>query len=431
MSSLRRILQKYGETIGPRGFCRPNVKPLSVGVSRANQTAKKPGKVAKETKPKATPLYDFHVSHKAKMVDFAGWQMPLLYEDQSIIDSHLHTRKHVSIFDVSHMQQAIVSGNDRLEFLESVCVSDVKNCPENSGQLSLLTNEKGGIIDDMIFMNTSRGYLHIVLNAGCAKKDMEHLSRKVADYQRSGKAVQIAFLQSEERALLAVQGPEMAQVLEAGTSDSLIKLPFMHTTLTTLFNFKCRITRCGYTGEDGVEISCLAKDATPLCETLLASSKGKVKMAGLAARDSLRLEAGLCLYGNDIDEDVSPVEAALSWTIGKRRRNEGGFPGSEVILGQLKNGVSMKRVGIVSSGAPARQGYPVTDQEGKPIGKITSGCPSPTLGKNISMAYVETPSSKNGTKVNIRVRNQDVQGQVVKMPFVPANYYHAKGHVAA
>ncbi|OQV18581.1 Aminomethyltransferase, mitochondrial [Hypsibius exemplaris] len=377
-------------------------------------------------KPRSTPLLDLHVAHNAKLVEFAGWQMPMTYADQSITESHLHTRKHVSIFDVSHMQQMIISGNDRFAFWESVCVSDVPEHVENSGALSLLTNENGGIIDDTVWMNTNRGYLYVVVNAGCAAKDMDHLSAKMREFQKKGKAVNIAFVSAQERALLAVQGPEMARVLQAGLHDSLDKLLFMHTTLTTLFNFKCRITRCGYTGEDGVEISCLAKDAIPLCETLLASTNGSVKLAGLGARDTLRLEAGLCLYGNDIDEKISPVEAGLTWTIGKRRRAEGGFPGAPSILEQIKKGVSKKRVGIISSGAPARHDYPVSDTNGKQIGVVTSGCPSPSLGKNISMAYVATAHSKIGSKLHIKVRNQNVTGEVVKMPFVPSNYHHGR-----
>ncbi|XP_055328694.1 aminomethyltransferase, mitochondrial-like [Paramacrobiotus metropolitanus] len=383
----------------------------------------------KKPSSQRTPLYDLHTSLGAKMVDFGGWSMPLIYQDQSISESHIHTRKHCSIFDVSHMQQLVIHGNDRHEFWESVCVSDVKEQPENSGTLSLLTNENGGIIDDTVWMNTSRGHLFVVVNAGCAAKDLEYLTKKVLDFQKKGKAAQMGVVTVQERALIAVQGPEMSRVIQPGLKDSLDNLEFMQTTFCTLYGFEgCRITRCGYTGEDGVEISCLSKDAAPLCDILLKSREGQVRMAGLGARDSLRLEAGLCLYGNDINEQTTPVEANLTWTIGKRRRKEGGFPGAEKILPQIKSGVQKKRVGIISTGAPARKGYAIVDEKGEQVGEVTSGCPAPSLGTNISMGYVNTSLSKPGTPLRIKVRNQIVEGKVSKMPFVQANYYHAKGH---
>ncbi|XP_055351659.1 aminomethyltransferase, mitochondrial-like [Paramacrobiotus metropolitanus] len=229
----------------------------------------------------------------------------------------------------------------------------------------------------------------------------------------------------------------MSRVIQPGLKDSVDSLEFMQTTFCTLYGFEgCRITKCGYTGEDGVEISCLSKDAAPLCDILLKSRgtwyvKGQVRMAGLEARDSLRLEADLCLSGNDINEQATPVEADLTWTVGKRRRKEGGFPVQRKYFPKSE-GRAEKRVGIISTGAPARSvktcghitheiSYAIVDEKEEQVGKVTSGCPAPSLGTNISMDYVNTSLSKPGTPLRIKVRNQIVEGKVSKMPFAQAN----------
>uniref|UniRef100_A0A672KGU2 Aminomethyltransferase, mitochondrial n=1 Tax=Sinocyclocheilus grahami TaxID=75366 RepID=A0A672KGU2_SINGR len=232
--------------------------------------------------------------------------------------------------------------------------------------------------------------------------------------------------------------PSMAQVLQKGVGDDLRKLTFMTSVLTPVFGIQgCRVTRCGYTGEDGVEVGCFvcvcvcvvvmrhisvpSGEVVLLTEKLLADSE--VKLAGLGARDSLRLEAGLCLYGNDIDETTTPVEASLVWTIGKRRRQAQDFPGADIIVPQIKAKTQRKRVGLISTGPPVRQHTPILSSEGRVIGEVTSGCPSPCLKQNVAMGYVEAGFSKVGTSIQVEVRKKAVPAVVSKMPFVPTKYY--------
>uniref|UniRef100_A0A5F5PNY2 Aminomethyltransferase n=2 Tax=Equus TaxID=9789 RepID=A0A5F5PNY2_HORSE len=341
-----------------------------------------------------TPLYDFHLAHGGKMVAFAGWSLPVQYRD-SHVDSHLHTRQHCSLFDVSHMLQ---------------------------GTLSLFTNEAGGILDDLIVTNTSEGHLYVVSNAGCWDKDLALMQDKVRELQNIGSDVGLEVV---DNALLALQGPTAAQVLQAGVADDLKKLPFMTSAVMEVFGVSgCRVTRCGYTGEDGVEISVPAVGAVRLATALLENPE--VKLAGLAARDSLRLEAGLCLYGNDIDEHTTPVEGSLSWTLGKRRRAAMDFPGATVIVPQLKGKVQRRRVGLMCEGAPMRAHSPILSTEGTVIGTVTSGCPSPCLKKNVAMGYVPCEYSRPGTPLLVEVRQKQQMAVVSKMPFVPTNYYILK-----
>uniref|UniRef100_A0A7N5P096 Aminomethyltransferase n=1 Tax=Ailuropoda melanoleuca TaxID=9646 RepID=A0A7N5P096_AILME len=341
-----------------------------------------------------TPLYDFHLAHGGKMVAFAGWSLPVQYRD-SHVDSHLHTRRHCSLFDVSHMLQ---------------------------GTLSLFTNEAGGILDDLIVTSTSEGYLYVVSNAGCRDKDLALMQDKVRELQNEGSDVSLEVV---DNALLALQGPTAAQVLQAGVADDLRKLPFMTSAVMEVFGVSgCRVTRCGYTGEDGVEISVPAAAAVHLATALLENPE--VKLAGLAARDSLRLEAGLCLYGSDIDEHTTPVEGSLSWTLGKRRRAAVDFPGASVIVAQLKGKVQRRRVGLMCEGAPMRAHSPILNTEGTVIGTVTSGCPSPCLKKNVAMGYVPYEYSRPGTPLLVEVRRKQQMAVVSKMPFVTTNYYTLK-----
>uniref|UniRef100_A0AAY4CLB3 Aminomethyltransferase n=1 Tax=Denticeps clupeoides TaxID=299321 RepID=A0AAY4CLB3_9TELE len=306
------------------------------------------------------------------MVEFAGWSMAVQYRDSHIV-SHTHTRQRCSLFDVGHMLQTRVHGKDRVKFMESLV-----------GALSLFTSSSGGILDDLIVTKTDQGYLYVVSNAGCAEKDSAHM--KVREFKAAGHDVDVEFL---EDSLIALQGPSMVRVLQPGVCDDLGKLTFMTSVLTPVFGIAgCRVTRCGYTGEDGVEISVPSKAVVSLTEKLLANSE--VRLAGLGARDSLRLEAGLCLYGNDIDETTTPVEAGLVWTIGKRRRLQRDFPGADVVVPQIKEKTQRKRVGLISAGPPARQHTPILAPGGQIIGEVTSGCPSPCLKQNIAMGYVET-----------------------------------------
>ncbi|XP_060691224.1 aminomethyltransferase, mitochondrial isoform X1 [Hemiscyllium ocellatum] len=370
---------------------------------------------------KKTALYEFHRNNGARMVEFAGWSMPVQYKE-SHISSHLHTRQHCSLFDVSHMLQSKVMGKDRVKFMESLIVGDIAELKDNQGTLSLFTNEKGGIKDDLIVTRTSDGYLYIVSNAGCADKDSAHMKERLAEFRAAGNDADLEFL---EAGLIALQGPSAAQVLQEGVSDDLQKLPFMWSALMTVFGVPgCRVTRCGYTGEDGVEISVPIERTVELAESLLKNSE--VKLAGLGARDSLRLEAGLCLYGNDIDETTTPVEATLLWTIGKRRRAAADFPGAGIILRQIKEKTKRKRVGLMSAGPPVRQHTPILNLDGKVIGEVTSGCPSPCLKQNIAMGYVDTEYSKPGTQIKVEVRKKIVDATVSKMPFVPSKYYTVK-----
>ncbi|NWI96614.1 GCST protein, partial [Pitta sordida] len=366
---------------------------------------------------------------------------------QGHLQSHLHTRRHCSLFDVSHMLQTRVYGRDRVRFMESLVVGDIAELKPGQGTLTLLTNDKGGITDDLIVTNTSEDHLYVVSNAGCADKDLAILRGRAEELQATGSDVH---LEVSDNALLALQGPSMARVLQEGLSDDLAKLSFMNSINTTVFGVPgCRVTRCGYTGEDGVEISVPAGRAVELAERLLGVPD--VWLAGLAARDSLRLEAGLCLYGNDIDETTTPVEAGLLWTLGKRRRTAMDFPGAPFIMAQVKEKPRRKRVGLTSVGPPIRPHMAILDPEGRPVapncghgrggwccqplltcpcphvlGTVTSGCPSPSLGKNIAMGYVEAAHSRAGTKLTVEVRKKQHPALITKMPFVPTHYYTAK-----
>nr|CAD7407681.1 unnamed protein product [Timema cristinae] len=282
--------------------------------------------------PCKTSLYDFHVKRSGKMVPFAGFLLPVSYGGESIAASHLHTRKHCSVFDVSHMLQTEIRGKDRLKFLESLCTADLENLEANKSVLTVFTDSiTGGILDDLVVTKTALGYLHVVSNASRRYQDQLLMIKAQDTWRSSGKDVQCQFLPPEERALLAVQGPETAQVLNSLVDVDLEQLTFMTSTLATVGDVpRCRVTRCGYTGEDGVEISVRGDKAEYLAGLLLESSS--VKMAGLGARDTLRLEAGMCLHGSDIDHTTTPVEAGLSFVIGKfmtsHRRSGGGKVGT-------------------------------------------------------------------------------------------------------
>ncbi|XP_071491294.1 aminomethyltransferase, mitochondrial-like [Diadema antillarum] len=380
--------------------------------------------VSSEADLKKTVLHDFHVEHGAKMVPFAGYSMPVQYK-AGLVSEHLHCRSSAAIFDVSHMLQSKIYGRERVKFMESLTVADIEGLPPNKGTLSLLINDQGGIIDDLIINQTSEDHLYVVSNAGCADKDQAHIRSRLESFRAEGHDATFAPL--PDMALVALQGPAMARVLQAGVSDDLHKLTFMSGVTTSVFGIPgCRVTRAGYTGEDGVEIAVPASRAVELTTKLLESQDAAVALAGLGARDSLRLEAGLCLYGNDIDDDTTPVEASLTWTIGKRRRQLADFPAADLILQQIKDKPKRRRVGIVSTGPPIRAGVEIFSASGDSIGRVTSGCPSPSLKKNVIMGYVTTPHAKNGTKVNFQVRKKTIEGVVTKMPFVPSGYHIVK-----
>lgn len=375
---------------------------------------------AAEPELKTTVLHDKHVDIGGKMVPFAGYSMPVQYPD-GIKDSHLFVRSSAGLFDVSHMGQVRLHGKDNVAFIEKLVVGDVAGLPDRSAVLSVLTTEGGGIIDDTIVSNLGGGKLGMVINAGCKDKDLEHMRLHLAEAKGKGMDVELEVVEDHE--LLALQGPKAMHVLSKFVKEvDLVNMPFMTCGEMELAGVKCHVTRCGYTGEDGFEISVPGGNALEMFEMLTAEEE--VRPVGLGARDSLRLEAGLCLYGNDIDETTSPVEAGLTWTIGKRRREEGGFLGAEVILGQLKDGISRRRMGFVmGKGAPARGGEKLMNDKGEEVGVVTSGGFSPSLGTAIGMGYANKPFNKSGTalKVQVRARVNDIE--VKKMPLVPARYY--------
>lgn len=365
---------------------------------------------------KKTVLHDFHIEKGGKMVDFAGWSMPVQYKDLGLIGSHHHTREKASLFDVSHMLQVKIFGKDRVKFIESLVVGDIQGLDENSGTLSLFTNDQGGILDDVIVNVTDSDHLYIVSNAGCGDKITKLYNEALSNFNGD------ANIEYVDNGLVALQGPLAAKILQNFVDFDLNKMYFMKGIYGKLFGVdNCRITRCGYTGEDGFEISVPRSETVTITEKLLEN--GDVKLAGLGARDSLRLEAGLCLYGSDMDETTTPVEASLTWCIGKRRRAEKNFPGAGIIVKQIKEKPQNRRVGIVTEGPTARSGAPICDENGVEIGRVTSGCPSPTLKKNISMAYVPTKNSKIGTSFSVQVRKKYHAAKIVKMPFTPAKYY--------
>lgn len=375
--------------------------------------------------PRKTPLYDLHLKYGGKVVDFAGFLLPVQYSDMSVSASHLFTRQNASIFDVSHMLQTNVRGKDAVAWFESLCPVDLKGMADGSSSLTVFLNDKGGIIDDLIVTKVNNETLYVVSNAGRLDVDKEHMETTSANFKKEGKDVHVEFCDASERALIALQGPKAATILQKLIDIPLKDLTFMTSREGTLATVKCRVTRCGYTGEDGVEISMPAEKAEQVTEALLQSSD--VKLAGLGARDSLRLEAGLCLYGNDIDETFTPVEANLTWLIAKRRRSEGNFPGAHIILQQIKEGVSKRRVGIRSEGAPARKGAVIKSANGSvEVGQVTSGCPSPSLGGNVAMGYVTESLKKVGTDLLVNIRGKDISCVVAKMPFIPSQYYIKK-----
>jgi glycine cleavage system T protein (aminomethyltransferase) len=358
-----------------------------------------------------TPLHALHRSLGARMVPFAGYEMPLQYPT-GILAEHRHTRAAAGLFDVSHMGQLRLAGGDPAAALETLVPGDICGLGPMRMRYTLLLDDKGGILDDLMATRLGDG-LFLVVNAARRDADPALL------HDRLDPAVAIERL--DDRALLALQGPAAAAVLSR-LADGIAQLPFMTAAEATLAGCSCLVTRSGYTGEDGFEISAPAAGAAALAERLLAAPE--VKPVGLGARDSLRLEAGLCLWGHDIDATTTPVEADLAWTIGRRRRREGGFPGAAIIRHQLAEGTSRRRVGIRPDGrAPARDGTPIVDAAGRDVGRVTSGGFGPSVGGPIAMGYVETVRAGLGTALSLVVRGAGRPAQVAALPFVPHRYY--------
>src|SRR5262245_58663799 len=365
-----------------------------------------------------TPLYQLHVDLGAKMVPFAGYEMPVNYR-LGVLKEHLHTRAKAGLFDVSHMGQAFLIGPDHTTTamaLESLVPADLRNLAPGQQRYSQLLNEEGGIIDDLMLTRPAaaaeEGRLFLVVNASRKDVDYAHLKARLP--------AGIGLEPASERALLALQGPTAVNVMQA-LAPAAAGLAFMTGANVAISGIDCHVSRSGYTGEDGFEISVAAAQASDLARLLLGQDD--VEPIGLGARDSLRLEAGLCLYGHDIDETTSPVEAGLAWSIPKRRRGDGGFPGARRIQDELSNGAKRRRVGIRPDGrAPAREGTEILALLGDRLGAITSGGFGPSVNAPIAMGYVPQGRAAVGTPVNLMVRGKALGASVTALPFVPHRY---------
>jgi len=358
-----------------------------------------------------TPLHALHAALGAKLVSFAGYDMPVQYP-AGIIAEHNHTRGAAGLFDVSHMGQIRLDGRDAAKALEALVPGDIAGLAPGHTRYTLFTNESGGVLDDLMVTNRD-DHLFLVVNAACKAADVAHLRARL------GGGVKASELAS--RALMALQGPQAASVL-ARLAPRTATMKFMTFAVVKLDGIDAWVTRSGYTGEDGFEISVEGDVAEKVARALLAHRE--VKPIGLGARDSLRLEAGLCLYGHDIDATTTPIEAGLAWAIGKRRRAEGGFLGAKVILRQLAEGPPRRRVGILPEGrAPAREHTKITDASGSPIGEVTSGGFGPTVNRPVAMGYVAAAKASEGAGVNLVVRDVPRPARIVKLPFVPQRYH--------
>lgn len=361
-----------------------------------------------------TPLHDLHVARGARMMSFAGYAMPVQYP-AGIITEHKHTRNAAGLFDVSHMGQAILRGADVAASFEKLVPGDIAGLATGQMRYTLLLNETGGIRDDLMATRIEENgalALFLVVNGACRDADFAHIASSL-----DGEAT-LEIL--ADRALLALQGPGAEDVL-AELAPDCSDLVFLEGRDMEVDGVSAFVTRSGYTGEDGYEISLPAAAAAAFAEKLLAHDA--VEPIGLGARDSLRLEAGLCLYGHDIDEVTTPVEAGLSWTVGKRRRETADFPGAAIILKQIADGPSRRRVGLLPEGrAPVREGAPIQDAAGDGLGMVTSGGFAPGLERPIAMGYVAADHAEAGTSVTIELRGRSVAAEVAAMPFVKPNY---------
>jgi len=362
-----------------------------------------------------TPLYELHQELGARFAPFAGYAMPVHYP-AGILKEHLHTRASAGLFDVSHMGQAILEGSAAARALESLAPGDIESLRPGQMRYTQLLDEQGHILDDLMVtrLNDENGRqrLFLVVNAAAKISDFA----KIADASPN---CELTIL--DDRAMLALQGPKAAAILEqrvAGVSE----LAFMSARHFDGESVPLQISRSGYTGEDGFEISIPAAEAMDFAKSLLADPN--VLPIGLGARDSLRLEAGLCLCGHDIDATTDPVEAGLLWSISKRRREQGGFPGFARIAEAIAHGPSRRRVGFLVEGkAPAREGADIETPEGRRIGRLTSGGFAPSLGRPIGMGYVEAGAAKTGASVNLIIRGKAALARIVAMPFVPHAYH--------
>lgn len=359
--------------------------------------------------PLETPLAALHRALGGKLVDFAGYLLPVQYP-AGIMAEHRQCRQSAALFDVSHMGQVELIGDGADAALERLVPGAIRDLAEGRQRYTYFTNQAGGILDDLMVARLP-GRLALVVNAACKADDLAHLRANLAG---------IEVRESNERALIALQGPLAVEAL-ARHAPGVTDLRFMSVAELEVAGAPALVSRSGYTGEDGFEISLPADKAEAVARLLLAEPEAAA--AGLGARDSLRLEAGLCLYGHDLRPDITPVEADLAWAIGKRRRAEGGFPGAEVILKQLAEGASRRRVGLKPEGrAPVREGAELTDEEGRKVGFVTSGGFGPSLGVPIAMGYVTEVLATPGTRLFATVRGKRLPVVVSALPFVPQRY---------
>ncbi len=365
---------------------------------------------AEKAFPKQTPLYDLHVELAGRMVDFAGWMLPVQYE--GIMAEHRHCRDKAGLFDVSHMGQVIVRGADAASAFERLVPGNIEGLKPGHARYTVFTNDKGGVLDDLIVSRIDDG-LFVVVNAGCRDADIAHMRAELEPVCEVDELT--------GRALLALQGPMAASVVETLAPDCA-SMSFMQSMEADIGGLPCRLSRLGYTGEDGFEISVAADDAETLARRLL--DYPDVRPIGLGARDSLRLEAGLCLYGHELTPEITPIEAGLGFAIGKRRRETGGFPGADIVQAQLANGSARALVGLRPAGrAPAREETEIQDLSGTPIGKVTSGGFGPTVNAPISMGYVNAEYAAPGTLVKLMIRSKPHDAEVTALPFVPHRYH--------
>lgn len=368
---------------------------------------------------KRTPLYDLHVSAGAKMVPFAGYEMPVQYPS-GVLKEHLWTREKAGLFDVAHMGIGFLQGPDHAtaaRAFEALVPADIVALEPGQQRYTQLLARDGGILDDLMVTRSpgpvENGTIVLVVNAACKDADWAHI--------RANLPADVQLHVTDQRALVALQGPRAAAVLARHIPD-IDRLPFMSGTFAALRGQTVFVTRSGYTGEDGFEIAVPSNEAAAIWRLL--AGEPDVAPIGLGARDSLRLEAGLCLYGHDIDTSTSPIEAGLAWSIQKRRRIEGGFPGADRVQRELRDGPARRRVGIRPEGrAPAREGTEILSATGEPIGRITSGGFGPSQNAPIAMGYVTGAHADPGTKVQLVVRGKPLAAAIVTLPFVAHRYF--------
>jgi aminomethyltransferase len=362
-----------------------------------------------------TPLTALHQTLGAKLVPFAGYSMPISYPG-GIIAEHNHTRSQAGLFDVSHMGQVTVSGDSVAERLEGVMPNDFIGLAPMSSVYGLLMNEAGGVRDDLIATNLGDGRFNLVVNASNKHEDLAYLRAALPD---------LTFELHEDRALMALQGPE-SRIVMARLGKTASGLGFMTAAHDQIRGIEAWVTRSGYTGEDGFEISVSASEADRLAQCLLAEPE--VEAIGLGARDSLRLEAGLCLHGHELSADITPIEAGLNWAIARERRESGsrpgGYPGADIIHQQLAAGIARKRVGLrVEGRRPVRAGESLLDSEGNEVGVICSDAFGASVGGPVAMAFVQPACSQVGSNLHVMVRGKRVDLKVVRLPMVPNRYY--------